>query len=331
MKMNGKYELFAQIARRGLRLTALLAVVLGLAHPSCAQSSSTPTPRWTQDAKLASASMPAAEKSAVAAQVVATDAKSLVSDKEKAPAKGPQEGIKVHGHWTIVVKNADGTIAARQEFDNALDPIEGADLLTGLISGQYATFGFMIDLSASSGKVCGGGDCLLLDSRNPGLTQDPLVCPSFNKSNVVCSSLTYSPTTHTLPASATANANGYTLSGSVNLAATDGGTITTVGTGVIGCLALSNSVLYSATTAATYVSSAATTLGFIASPPGAPDTAAKTNGFNPSCQLQVPVSGNPNSTSGNYGALLLTSHAISQPVAGGQSVSVTVAITFSGS
>jgi hypothetical protein len=33
---------------------------------------------------------------------------------------GPHEGIKVHGDWTIVVRNPDGTVAARYEFTNSL-------------------------------------------------------------------------------------------------------------------------------------------------------------------------------------------------------------------
>ena len=35
------------------------------------------------------------------------------------PAAG-QEGLKVHGHWTIDVKNADGSLASHNEFENAL-------------------------------------------------------------------------------------------------------------------------------------------------------------------------------------------------------------------
>jgi len=33
---------------------------------------------------------------------------------------GPQEGIKVHGEWTIVIRNGDGSVASRYEFQNAL-------------------------------------------------------------------------------------------------------------------------------------------------------------------------------------------------------------------
>lgn len=33
---------------------------------------------------------------------------------------GPKEGIKVHGHWTIDVRNPDGTLVSHREFENAL-------------------------------------------------------------------------------------------------------------------------------------------------------------------------------------------------------------------
>jgi hypothetical protein len=54
---------------------------------------------------------------------------------------GPQEGIKVHGHWTIDVRNPDGSVASHTEFDNALAPSTGfggggASLLAMLLGGE---------------------------------------------------------------------------------------------------------------------------------------------------------------------------------------------------
>ena len=48
----------------------------------------------------------------------ATDA--LVSETGAAPGGGSTEGIKVHGHWTIEVRDPDGSLVSRTEFDNAL-------------------------------------------------------------------------------------------------------------------------------------------------------------------------------------------------------------------
>src|SRR5262245_29656652 len=54
--------------------------------------------------------------------------------------KGTREGIKVHGHWTIDVRNADGTLASRREVENALivDPNGGSSLLAGLLANYYS-------------------------------------------------------------------------------------------------------------------------------------------------------------------------------------------------
>lgn len=50
---------------------------------------------------------------------------------------GPQEGIKVHGRWTIEILNPDGTLVVRREFQNALDSFGGA-FLSRLLTRQRA-------------------------------------------------------------------------------------------------------------------------------------------------------------------------------------------------
>jgi hypothetical protein len=49
------------------------------------------------------------------------------------------QGITLHGHWTIDVKNADGTPAQHHEFENQLQ-YDGTQYLTALLSG-YAVAG----------------------------------------------------------------------------------------------------------------------------------------------------------------------------------------------
>ena len=46
---------------------------------------------------------------------------------------GPIESIQVHGHWTIEVRNPDGSLVSRTEFDNALH-VEGAASLRLFLS-----------------------------------------------------------------------------------------------------------------------------------------------------------------------------------------------------
>ena len=60
-----------------------------------------------------------------------------------AQEKAADEGIKVHGHWTIDVKNPDGTIASHHEFENALQ-FAGQFALSGLLSGQISAGGWAI-------------------------------------------------------------------------------------------------------------------------------------------------------------------------------------------
>lgn len=38
----------------------------------------------------------------------------------KVVGQTPAEGVKVHGHWVIEVRSAEGTLQHRREFDNAL-------------------------------------------------------------------------------------------------------------------------------------------------------------------------------------------------------------------
>ena len=124
MKTNSKYEVIARIAGQSLVLAALLAMVLSTASISGAQSNATPPA--TQAAKPA----PAQKAPALAAA--------------KPPAKGESEGIKVHGHWTIEIKNPDGKLVTHREFENSLvnSPIwgNGAGLLAGILD-RSATIG----------------------------------------------------------------------------------------------------------------------------------------------------------------------------------------------
>jgi len=91
-----------------------------------------------------------------------------VSGGDKAPNGWPQEGIKIHGHWTIVVKNADGSVASRHEFENALIG-SGADMLAQLLGRTTTTGGWGISLlpSTPGGSSCGGNlPCVVIE---PGI------------------------------------------------------------------------------------------------------------------------------------------------------------------
>ena len=220
----------------------------------------------------------------------------------KPAAKGAQEGIKVHGHWIIEVKNPDGSSAARQEFDNAIDSNTGADVLTGLLSGEYVSGGFFIALNGNSG-LCGMGSlgfaagCLLFDTRSYSAGN----CGPQN-TFIPCGTITYAPVP--APPSNTP-ATGYTLSGSVQNVPS--GTISNVTTGMTVCMAVPP--------AGVVQPSASNTVSFL--------------GGTPATSLWTPSSCGTNTNVVSPFLEPMTSHSISQPVTGGQTVAVTVAITFS--
>lgn len=61
----------------------------------------------------------------------------------------PAEGINVHGHWTIEVRNPDGTLAEFREFDNALSGL-GSQSLAMILGRQASVGGWAIYLLGST-------------------------------------------------------------------------------------------------------------------------------------------------------------------------------------
>jgi hypothetical protein len=78
-----------------------------------------------------------AMKTVASAQAQAVAAPTQRSEEEKSEAKpntASQQGVKVHGHWKIDIKNPDGTIVQHREFENSLAD-QGA-LLANLLAGK---------------------------------------------------------------------------------------------------------------------------------------------------------------------------------------------------
>ena len=104
-------------------------------------------------------------------------------EESQKPGKPGGEGIKVHGHWVMEVKNPDGTVAERREFNNSLvtldgDSISGDQLLAGLLSGNLVagapTIGFV------SGDPIGNGyrvtDICMYPNAPTSATNEPFTC-----------------------------------------------------------------------------------------------------------------------------------------------------------
>lgn len=123
------------------------------------------------------------------------------------PARGAQEGIKVHGHWTIEVRNPDGTVATHREFENALFP---SPALASILGRQVSVSFWSIAIAPST--LCGNANGALCGIQEPGITSQ-----AANSSNL----------------SVTVSGNTLVLAGT--LLASGGGTITTVQTDSYGC------------------------------------------------------------------------------------------------
>lgn len=88
---------------------------------------------------------------------------------QAAPSGAGQEGIKVHGEWTLTVRNTDGTVAARHEFKNALYPGGGDRILAQLLTGTAVAGQWSVALFASSATACNANNapCTIVESPSP--------------------------------------------------------------------------------------------------------------------------------------------------------------------
>ncbi len=212
MNSTQKSGAMERIARCGMAVASVLALALAMAGASLAQSQ-----------PQASAAKPAA----VAAKTAAPAAKS-------AP-KGLHEGITIHGHWVIEVKNPDGSVARHVEFENSLDPgiylpqgfpyaggtlanavtvPGGAALLAALLSGQAAEGANSWEIAlVGSPALSGAGNapCQFGGNGVPVLNS----CFIFQGSSFACTAGGGSTAGIGCNLSATPSATGIQLSGSV--------------------------------------------------------------------------------------------------------------------
>ncbi|MDP3062926.1 MAG: hypothetical protein Q8O40_06925 [Chloroflexota bacterium] len=118
---------------------AAVVVVLTLALVACqggTPASQAPDPTATTSSAAAQSSS-AGPTAAPAAQ-----------EPEVAPPGGPSEGIKVHGEWTIEVREPDGALVSRTEFENALT-YSGKTTLAWFLSRQWAVGQWFVRIEGS--------------------------------------------------------------------------------------------------------------------------------------------------------------------------------------
>lgn len=177
-------------------ITAVLALALGGSQSLLAQKTEEAPPK-------------------VVVQVTENVTTKAVAEEPK--AKGQQEGIKVHGHWTIEIKNPDGTVAQHREFENNL--ISSAyPALVSFLTG-FATPGWFAVLITGSPQPCvapasgpapGPSACFLVrDPAEAALFPAGIAVPTLT---VLPMPLGASPTSIQLQGTAVA-AEGSTLEG----------------------------------------------------------------------------------------------------------------------
>jgi hypothetical protein len=96
-------------------------------------------------------------------------APAATAEQESAPAKddASHQGVKVHGHWKIVVKNPDGSVAQTREFENSLTA-GGALYLGQLLVGEsQGQFGILLTTTGSS--ICPSANCTLVPTTSAGI------------------------------------------------------------------------------------------------------------------------------------------------------------------
>jgi hypothetical protein len=150
---NGKHGVIAQIAGPGLVLAALLA--LALSNPAIGRAQS-------ESASATAATTPA--------QATAAAPNSPV---QKPSANGQNEGIHVHGHWTIEVRNPDGKLVTHREFENSLSGGDGGAILLSSIISRVATAGAWEVQLADSGSLL---NIVQIDEPGSGAYA---ACPAF--------------------------------------------------------------------------------------------------------------------------------------------------------
>jgi len=83
-------------------------------------------------------------------------------------APPPTDGIKVHGRWTIEVRNPNGSVAGRYEFNNALI-FSGGQILARLLQGNSPRGLWMVHFGTGTTTPCPPASCRL---QEPGIPFD---------------------------------------------------------------------------------------------------------------------------------------------------------------
>jgi hypothetical protein len=235
-----------------LAVATLSALIFVPAGSSRAQSQST-TPESTPAAATPPAKVAVVDTATVTQTATTKPAAELAAPQRESAPKGQSEGIKVHGHWTIEVRNPDGKLVTRREFENAVQTngelfIEAA-LTGGLIPGGFAVALNMANdnfVQVLGGSTFTGGEASPCNASSPCFIAPPppasgalspfqIYCNDFDPGNLTfCSyNLQVVAPTVNIENGTFPGANQIALSGSI--IAQVGGTVKDVETVLLAC------------------------------------------------------------------------------------------------
>jgi hypothetical protein len=144
---------------------------------------------------------------------------------------GLQQGLKLHGHWVIDIKNPDGTLAEHHEFENSIIAT-GQALMIGLLSGYMTPGQFLVLIAGPTG---GNAPCAPVNGASVpcGLPQNVNYYPAVAYCGVLlnCSGGTLAVT----PNFGTDLSGPYSLVMSGSITASQTGTIASVQTDFSSC------------------------------------------------------------------------------------------------
>ena len=100
---------------------------------------------------------------------------------------GPSEGIKVHGHWVLEVRDPDGTLVSRREFDNALES-EGGESLAMFLAREVSVGLWRVKVEGTPDGFCEDNesfreDCLIVESEASANDAEESNTLAVNESN----------------------------------------------------------------------------------------------------------------------------------------------------
>jgi len=259
MKSTQRQQRQWQTASRlvcGLSVAAMLCGAAMAQQPAAQQTAPPPIMGVLGANDMPKPAAKPATTSSVSAKTVAemvNGGQAAVSGVGEQKGKLGDEGLKMHGHWVIDVKNPDGTLASHNAFENSIQ-LGGQAYLIGLMAGYVVPADYEIFLQAAG---TGASPCVMNSNQGCAIVRSATTSPgNISCTNYVCATtLTYATNQNY-----SSSANSFVLSGSIT--ANQTGTIGFVSTYAGSCPSTPIQTGLATTTPAACPAASATNNGF---------------------------------------------------------------------